>query len=62
MAFFPSIDQSLLAVGECNMSGSVPIGVADSNAVEMEAGLPIPGNDDSLYCINFFVILFVLSL
>jgi hypothetical protein len=41
------------------LSASIPtIGIVDSNTLSWSVTVPIPGNDDSLECINFYCFLF----
>jgi len=41
------------------MTASIPtIGIVDSNALSWAVTIPIPGNDDSYQCINFYCFIF----
>jgi ribosomal protein S2 len=52
--FAPTILNNLGAVEEF-LAGRIPcVGIVDSNAPSANLMIPVPGNDDSGVCINFY--------
>ncbi len=56
--FLPSLKDCEIVSDEF-LSANVPaIGIVDSNVLSWSVSIPIPGNDDSFQCINFYCYLF----
>jgi len=56
--FLPSVKNCEIASDEFASANIPTIGVVDSNALSWAVTVPIPGNDDSFQCINFYCQLF----
>lgn len=53
-AFVPNVLDSLNAVDEF-LTGKIPcLGIIDSNVGSWNVSIPVPGNDDSMVCINYY--------
>jgi len=54
LGFFPSIESHERALDEFANLEIPTIGIVDSNVPSWAVTLPIPGNDDSAVCVNFY--------
>lgn len=57
LGFFPSYFENIPAIEEFVMSNIISIGIVDSNVASGDLFIPLPGNDDSWSCVNFFIFL-----
>jgi hypothetical protein len=52
--FIPNVLDNILPVDEFKV-GLIPlVGIVDSNVLSADISLPVPGNDDSMICINYY--------
>jgi len=56
--FLPSVKDCEAVSDEFASANIATIGVVDSNTLSWSVSIPIPGNDDSYQCINFYCFLF----
>ena len=54
VGFLPNLIGHLNAADEFSCCNVPTIGIIDSNVVSWNVSLPIPGNDDSMLCVNFY--------
>ena len=55
--FLPSVKDCEVAADEFASANLPTIGIVDSNVLSWTVTIPIPGNDDSFQCINFYCFL-----
>lgn len=52
--FLPAVKDCEIAADEFAAANIPTVGVVDSNVLSWTVSMPIPGNDDSFQCINFY--------
>jgi len=55
--FLPSVKDCEIVSDEFAAANIPSIGIVDSNTLSWTVNIPIPGNDDSFQCINFYCLL-----
>jgi len=57
LGFFPTYFDNIHAIEEFVLSSIISIGIVDSDVPSGDVFIPLPSNDDSWACINFFTFL-----
>jgi small subunit ribosomal protein S2 len=52
--FIPTLIDNIAPADEFQKARLQSVGIIDSNVSSLSSVIPIPGNDDSIVCINFY--------